>query len=85
MRPADDPPGTRNPARRQTLRWLAAALTGATVMLTGCSGGNVAPKTMTQAQAAIRAEQVLKDTAAALTPRPQLDFDPRALMILYVT
>lgn len=31
---------------------------------------------MTQAQATARAEQILQDTAAVLTPRPRLDFDP---------
>lgn len=34
------------------------------------------PKTMTQAQAATRAEQILHETLAALHPRPRLDFDP---------
>ena len=77
MRQAGNPAGMRNPVPRRTGRWLAAALTGGIVMLAGCSGGNVATKTMTQAQAATRAEQVLAGTAAAVKPRPRLDFDPR--------
>lgn len=62
---------------RTTRRWpvlLAAA--GASLLLAGCSGGTVATKTMTQAQATVRAGQILTGTATALTPRPQLDFDP---------
>jgi hypothetical protein len=47
-------------------------------LLAACSGGSVSsskPK-MTPAQASTRAEQILRDTAAALNPKPQLEPDP---------
>lgn len=52
-------------------RWLAAAVAaGLTVVLAGCSGGKVATHTMTQDQATARAQQIVTETAAALSPNP---------------
>jgi hypothetical protein len=65
-------PDCRAGGRRLVVVLLACA--GA---LAGCSGGNVSHNTMTQAQATARARQILRDTAAALTPRPRLgEFEP---------
>lgn len=62
---------------RRSFRWPVVLLLAAGLSaLAGCSGGKVAAPTMTQAQATARAEKILQDTAAVLTPRPRLDFDP---------
>lgn len=63
---------------RKSRCWpVMAAVVAVAAVLVGCSGGNVPAKTMTLDQATARAEQVVKETGAALTPRPALDFDPR--------
>jgi hypothetical protein len=58
-------------------RWrgrIAAAVVLAGLMVSGCSGGDpVFKPTMTQPHAAARGEQIMRETAAALTPRPTLE------------
>lgn len=51
---------------------IAVALAG--LALSGCSGGDpVFSPTMTQQHASARVEQIMRDTAAALSPRPRLE------------
>lgn len=56
-------------------RWPVAVTLAVIIagLLAACSGGGVATKTMTQAQATSRAETILRDTASALNPRPTLE------------
>ncbi|MBO0806124.1 MAG: hypothetical protein J2P25_24010 [Nocardiopsaceae bacterium] len=57
---------------RASLFLAIAVLTG--MALSGCSGGNpVFSPTITQHHASARIDQLLRDTAAALSPRPQLE------------
>jgi hypothetical protein len=61
---------SRPPRRRAA----AAAAVLAGLIMSGCSGGNpVFKPTITQQHATARAEQVLRETAAAITPRPTLE------------
>lgn len=64
------------PARH--IRWPRGLMVAAIVatiagLLTACSGGGVAAKTMTQAQATQRAQAILRETAAMLNPKPRLE------------
>jgi hypothetical protein len=56
-------------------RWPVAVTLAVIIAgpLAACSGGGVATKTMTQAQATVRAQTLLGDTASALNPRPTLE------------
>lgn len=57
-------------------RGAVAAAVLAGLIISGCSGGNpVFKPTITQQHANARAEQILRDTAAAITPRPALEID----------
>jgi hypothetical protein len=53
----------------------AAVMVAIAGLLTACSGGGVAAKTMTQAQATQRAQAILRETAAMLNPKPRLEVD----------
>lgn len=68
----------RAAAFRPAWRWMAvvtAALTGLSVA--ACSGGtHVSEPTMTQQHATARAQQILRETAVAITPRPTLEINP---------
>ena len=70
--------GSRMLKAGATRRWLAGAAAVAAVTLMGSSGssGGTVAKTMNQQQAAATAENIIRDTAAALHPQPRLDFDP---------
>jgi hypothetical protein len=51
-----------------------AAAVLAVLIISGCSGGNpVLKPTITQQHATARADQILRETAAAITPRPTLE------------
>jgi hypothetical protein len=53
---------------------VVAAVVLAGLVMSGCSGGNpVFKPTTTQQHATARAEQILRETAAAITPRPVLE------------
>ena len=64
-------------AFRPAWRWMAvvaAAFTGLSVP--ACSGGNpVSKPTMTQQHATTRAQQILRETADAITPPPTLEIN----------
>jgi hypothetical protein len=69
--------GTRTMTTTARARWQAAAIAAAIAgLLTACSGGGVAAKTMTQAQATQRAQTILRETAVALDPEPTLEVAP---------
>ncbi|MEU9832664.1 hypothetical protein AB0D67_14135 [Streptosporangium sp. NPDC048047] len=53
---------------------LAAIIVVVVVIVTGCTGGDAVDKpTMTEAQALARVEQLIKETAAVVQPKPRLD------------
>ncbi len=66
------PPSRRIPRPAITGIWALVLVLA--VALSGCSGSSVnRHPTMTQQQAAAHAEQIMRDTADALTPRPTLE------------
>ena len=70
-----DTPSRRNP--RAPIAAMSAALAlFLAVALSACTGSSVNHQpTMTQQQATAHADQIIQDTVAALTPRPQLETD----------
>ncbi|HUL24701.1 MAG TPA: hypothetical protein VLW44_02885 [Streptosporangiaceae bacterium] len=62
--------------KRRLFRSWPAAVVAAVVPLgaSGCTGGSTLPQhTITEHQAITQAEQILRDTASAITPRPTLE------------
>jgi hypothetical protein len=64
--------GTVAASSRRRSRVFAVAVVTVGALIAGCSGGTV-PKTVTQEQAARRAEQIIRATVAALRPEPKLN------------
>ncbi|MEU7984495.1 hypothetical protein AB0B56_06475 [Streptosporangium canum] len=53
---------------------LIAMIIAIAILATGCTGGEaVNGPTMTQAEALVRVEQLIKETVAVIRPRPRLD------------